>query len=263
MNGPLTGKTVLVTRPSGQEMGLMKLLAERGATSIHWPAIEIQPPSDWTPFDTAIKQAKKFDWAVFTSTNGVRMCFERMGQLEIPISVLDRVRTAAVGPATGRALRRHHQSPKLIPHTYDSKALVDIITPEATGKHVLLIRAEQGGALLRMDLEKIAQVTDVATYQQIDTSIVPSDARSLLNSGDIDVIILTSSNVAKSIINKLEPAALQQIKTDRTRIVTNSSATSQTVLDFGLPVAAQAETSLDDGMIKAVMSICAEIKEDL
>jgi len=263
MNGPLAGKTILVTRPSGQEKGLMRQLIELGAIALHWPALEIQPPTDWTPFDAALKNTDRFDWIVFTSANGVRMCFERMRQLELPLSVLDQVRTAAIGPATARALRRQHQSPKLIPSQYESAALFAVLIPETTGQRILLIRAEQGDPQLRLDLEKIAEVEDVAAYQQVDTLDIPSDARSLLASGDVHVITFTSANIAKSIISKLEPPALNHIQEGRTLIVTNSSATSQTVIELGLPVAAQAETSLDDGMVAAVVSICVSVKEDL
>lgn len=263
MSGPLTGMTILVTRPTGQEKGLIQQLADLGAMTLHWPAIEIQPPTDWTSFDAVFNDISRFDWIVFTSANGVRMCFERMQQLRLPATVLDSVGTAAIGPATARALRRQHQSPKVISNPCDSNTLAEALTSEATGLRMLLIRAEQCDSQLRIELDKFAQVDEVYSYRQVETREIPSDVEMYLLSGDVDIITLTSANIAKAVISKLVPKILNHIRAGRTQIITNSTSTSQTVAEFGLQIAVQAETSLDDGMVAAVLSRDPVVKEGL
>lgn len=263
MSGPLIGKTVLVTRPRGQERGIIQLFTDLGAMTLHWPPIDIQPPTDWLPLDNALRNAGQYDWFIFTSANGVRMCLDRMRDLEIPLSALDTVRTAAIGPATARALRRYHLSPKLIPNDFDSAGLVAAISPDASGQRMLLIRAEQGNPKLRAELANVGQVEDVAAYQQIESEVIPTDVRTLLASGDVQVITLTSANIAQTVIKNLEAAAINHIHEQRTLIVTNSASTSQVVVESGLPVAMQAETSLDDGIVTAVVSVCGRTTTDL
>ena len=73
---PLFGKRIVVTRAREQASDLKRLFEESGASVIQFPTISIAPPESFESLDFAIDA--RFDWLVFTSTNGVAAFFERL-----------------------------------------------------------------------------------------------------------------------------------------------------------------------------------------
>ena len=71
---PLAGLRILVTRQDTPESSLSAMLKTQGAAVITVPMTMIIPPASWKLFDKTVEQAAKFEWAVFTSSNGVRHC---------------------------------------------------------------------------------------------------------------------------------------------------------------------------------------------
>ena len=75
---PLFGRTILITRPEHQSDDLAARLQNLGANVLRQPAIEIGPPTDWTPVDAAIERLSELDWLVFSSSNGVEYFLGRL-----------------------------------------------------------------------------------------------------------------------------------------------------------------------------------------
>ncbi len=80
---PLAGLRILVTRQETSGSSLSEILKIHGASVIKAPMNMITPPTSWELFDKTVKQAAKFEWAIFTSSNGVRHCFSRLKELEL------------------------------------------------------------------------------------------------------------------------------------------------------------------------------------
>src|SRR3954465_10357935 len=59
--GPLAGIRVLVTRARDQASRLSRLLAERGAIPVEFPAIEIEWLADPAPLDAALRRLREYD----------------------------------------------------------------------------------------------------------------------------------------------------------------------------------------------------------
>jgi uroporphyrinogen III methyltransferase/synthase len=78
LRGPLTGRTVLVTRAREQASSLSSLLRSYGATPIEFPAIRIEPADDYTPLDAALVSLPAYGWACFTSVNAVAAVDRRL-----------------------------------------------------------------------------------------------------------------------------------------------------------------------------------------
>jgi uroporphyrinogen III methyltransferase/synthase len=76
---PLFGKRVVVTRARDQASDLRRMLEEAGAQVIEFPLIEIAPPESFQSLDRAIDILDDYQWAIFTSTNGVRSFFVLAG----------------------------------------------------------------------------------------------------------------------------------------------------------------------------------------
>jgi len=108
---PLSGVSVVVTRPPAQAGDLVSGLAEAGATVVALPVIRVEGPADPGPLEEAAGRARGYDWIVFTSVNAV----DRFLPLLRDARDLGGVRLAAVGEATAAALAARHLVADLIP----------------------------------------------------------------------------------------------------------------------------------------------------
>ena len=100
---PLKGRRILITRTKEQAGTFSSQLSALGAITIEFPTIQIIAPDDWEPLDNALKrlcESDCYDWAIFTSANGVQIFFERLIMLGYSAKTIGNVRIAAIGPAT-------------------------------------------------------------------------------------------------------------------------------------------------------------------
>ncbi len=90
-------RPIVVTRTEAPGSGLSGELARLALPVLHWPVVGIAPadPAEWAESRRTIET---FDWIVFTSAHAVEAMADVLAQ---PPGV----RIAAVGPATGEALR--------------------------------------------------------------------------------------------------------------------------------------------------------------
>jgi uroporphyrinogen III methyltransferase/synthase len=252
---PLFGKSVLVTRPKDQAGELAKRLEELGAVAYLLPAVEIQEPQDWTPMDRAIERLATFQWLVFTSVNGVHAFLHRLRNTGKDLRALGGIQIAVIGSATADALRSYHLEPDLMPDKFRSEELADALREKVRGQRVLLARADRGRDVLRSELSQVAEVTQVEAYRQTDAVIRDSEPLNSLTNGEIDYILLTSSNIARAFAAALNDKAQEMIQTTRTKIVSISPVTSAAVLDLGWSVAAEAREFTTEGIVKALLEL--------
>jgi uroporphyrinogen III methyltransferase/synthase len=252
---PLFGKRVLVTRPRNQAGRLARKLEELGATVAVLPAVALRDPSNWSLVDNALGQLGLYQWLVFTSANGVHAFLHRLLQTGRDLRALGSVRLAVIGPSTAEALRSYNLEPDVIPSEYCSESLAAALKERTAGQRVLLARADRGRDLLREELAKTAQVDQVAVYCQSDVLEADAAELTLLRTGEIDYITLTSSYIAGSLARALDTTILDRIESGVLKIVTISPVTSQTVRELGLPVAAEASTYTTDGLVNALIKL--------
>ena len=136
---PLTGLTVLVTRPAAQCAMLCAEIEGQGGSAIAFPAVEIEPVAV-----QATVAAADYDLVVFVSVNAV----EHGAQQVIKSA---RTRIAAIGRATAAALAAAELAADIVPEGgFNSEAL--LAHPElqlTSGARVLIVRGEGGRELLR------------------------------------------------------------------------------------------------------------------
>ena len=142
---PLWGKAAVVTRSREQASRLVELLNAAGARCLEVPTLEIVPPDDYAPLDAALKELSQYDWAIFTSANGVAAFMGRLFKQGKDVRALGRAQIAAIGPATAQALREFGLAADVVPETFQAEGLVQALTPHlAPGMRVLLARAQCG-----------------------------------------------------------------------------------------------------------------------
>ncbi len=207
--GPLAGRKIVVTRSRAQARALRELLEADGADVIEVPAIRIAPPDDYGPVDAAIDRLAEYQWIVFTSQNAVGAFIDRLLQARAGgAEDLNRLRIAAIGPATARALLAHGLRPSLAPERFVAEALVDAFAREAVaggvpgdlrGTRVLLPRAAEARSVLPDGLRALgASVDVVAVYRvEVERDQPPEVWRRL---SGLDAVTFTSPSTVRNLV---------------------------------------------------------------
>jgi uroporphyrinogen III methyltransferase/synthase len=246
---PLFGRTVLITRPDHQSDDLAARLQNLGAIVLRQPAIEIGPPTDWTPVDRAIERLPELDWLVFSSGNGVEFFLSRLLTLGHDMRRLATVRLAAIGPGTAAALAKYRLKADLQPDTYRAESLAESLIPFTRGKNVLLIRASRGREVLaEMLIAAGANVEQVVVYESRDIETADEEVARALAAGNIDVTTVTSSAIAHSLVR------LFGDDLSKTRLAAISPVTAATLTELGFAPAIVAVTYTTEGLIDAILA---------
>jgi len=245
---PLLGRSVLVTRPEGQAEDLAEPLAELGAEVLIQPAIRIEPPHDWTPLDDSLRQLHTFDWIVFSSANGVMFFLNRLRQLGRDWRALGHCRLAAIGPGTARALAAYGFHADLQPQRYTADDLATLLKQSALGQRVLLVRASRGRDVLQQELKASAsEVVQVVAYTSVDVEQADPQILARMQAGRIDWVTVTSSAIARALVRLFGPHLA------KTKLVSISPITSQTLRQEGFPPTVEARQATMPSVISAVL----------
>jgi uroporphyrinogen III methyltransferase/synthase len=257
-NRPLFGHRVLVTRPAHQAAGMVRKLEHLGAVVTRMPVVEIREPADFGPLDRALGELRRgeWEWRVFTSANGVRALLRRLDALGRDLRDLSQVKLAAIGPKTAEALREYRLRADVVPEsTYSSEGLAEALRSHVAGRRVLLARANRGRDLLREQLAKVASVEQVTVYDQADAAQPDAAVLDALRRGEIRYVTLPSSNIARGVLAGFDETIRGRVERGEIQLVAISPETGKAVRELGLPVAAEATTFTEDGLIQAVVEL--------
>ena len=277
---PLQGKRVLVTRTREQAHLLSERLQALGASPVEFPTIRIVPPSNWETLDTALgnlfladaRQQPYYSWLVFTSANGVHIFCQRLQSLGFHTQHLTNVRVAAIGPATATALRDYGITADLVPVEYIAESIASTLLEDARqrgdsllGKHILLPRAAQARKILVTELQQAGAIVDeIPAYYTLPVAGDDEQGHSilaLLNKQELDIITFTSSSTVRNFIQWLSSCE-GQTESSPLHLVTHNSQlkiacigpiTSQTALEYGLPVHIEAQEFTIEGLVEAIV----------
>lgn len=193
-SGPLTGRTVVVTRAPAQAGALTEALRQSGAAVLEVPVIDIvDVPEEGVALANAARSAGQYRWLVFTSANAV----ERFVPLVRDLRELAGCRIAAVGRATAAALEAERLVPDLVPERSSAEGLVEAM-PQAEGKgRVLFVKAADAGAALATGLvAKGWTVDEVIAYRTVTAP--PPHAEVVTGLADADVVTFASPSAVRA-----------------------------------------------------------------
>ncbi len=203
---PLAGIRVLIGRARHQAGALSGELRKLGATVLEIPFIEIRQPRSFKPLDSALKNLGHYDWLILTSVNGVEAMWERLKKLRLKNTSLSRLRIAAIGPATRKAIERRGCKVDVVPKEYVAESVVSSLRRRVKGKRVLLVRAKVARDVIPRELRKAgAQVDVVEAYE----TVVPQSSRTRLRRALANprrrphVVTFTSSSTVRNFVTLL------------------------------------------------------------
>lgn len=259
---PLTGKKILITRARHQAQALAEALETLGAEVCAIPAIEIVPPDSYDALDAALLDARKYQWLILTSANGVEVLVERL-QLLASRTLLppgrgwnsaDSISIAAMGPATARALEAHGLPADVVPEKFVAESLVEALRDQVFGQNVLLVRAKVARDVLPVELARAGAAVDVVDAYQ---TVVPAASCAALRQvfdrpGHLpDAVTFTSSSTVTNFFRLLEEAGVPGWPASMAA-ASIGPITSRTLLEHGIEPAVEAMEYTIPGLVGAL-----------
>ena len=255
--------SVLLTRAEHQAEPVKSKLESLGFRVLLQPTIDILPPESWTEADEAIQNLRqgKFDWLIFSSSNGVHAFFDRVGETQkSEPQFLDcelrqgrvgesNTRIAVVGTSTNAALflylGRHAD---VVPKTFTAEGVVESLLSEAgQGRRFLHLRASRGRDVIKRLLTGAGgSVTEIAVYRSVDRTHADPQIVEFMQQGKIDYVTVTSSAIATSLVNMFGELLR------RTSLISISPITSQTLCNLGFPPHHEAADASLDGIVNVL-----------
>jgi uroporphyrinogen-III synthase len=249
---PLTGIRVLVGRAKHQAGALSTELRKLGAKVLEIPFIEICKPRSFKPLDSALKNVDIYDWLILTSVNGVEAMWARMGKLNVSLATANgRLRIAAIGPATKKAIEQHGLDVDVVPKEYVAESVVRSLKGRVKEKKVLLVRAKVARDVIPRELRKAGAHVDVVEAYE---TVVPQSSRRKLQAALKDekkrphVVTFTSSSTVKNFVALIG----RRTNLNGIRMASIGPVTSATLRDCGLNVDIAAKEFTIPGLVTAI-----------
>lgn len=254
---PLAGRRIVVTRPRPQAPELIRRLEALGAETIPFPTIRIEPMEQPELLDAAIERLVRgeYDHVIFTSVNGVAVFWERLEALGYDVFVFHSVQVAAIGPATGEALRERGVEPDFIPEEYVAEA-VAVGLGHVWGQRILLPRAAIARPTLREQLAaRGAQVDEVPTYRTLPAQL---DKATLQALEAADIFTFTSSSTVRNFVRLVGGPERARQLTAEALVACIGPITAQTARELGLQPLVVAERYTMEGLAAALAAHAPE-----
>jgi len=206
MNGPLAGRTVLVTRPARQAAALVQAIRAAGGEAFAFPALDVEAVS-LDALNEPLARLAEADIAIFISPNAAQF---GIAAIRAGGTLPETVEIFAVGPGTARALQAQGVGGVITPDGQDSEALLALPQLNAVaGKRVVIVRGVGGRALLAdMLTARGAQVGFMECYRRVRPQ---ADAAPLLarwQAGGIAAVTVTSAETLHNLAALLGEAGM-------------------------------------------------------
>jgi uroporphyrinogen-III synthase len=262
VNHPLSGVRVLVGRARHQAGALSAELRKLGAQVLEIPFIEIRNPRSFRPLDSALKNLNTYDWLILTSVNGVEAMWARLEKLRLnfaDFSAVRKIRVAAIGPATKKAIQQRGAKVDVVPKEYVAESVVRSLRAKVKGKRILLVRAKVARDVIPRELRKAGAHVDVVEAYE---TVVPASSRLRLRAAFTNpnkrpqVVTFTSSSTVKNFAALL--GRRKQLRFAATRMASIGPVTSATLRELGLPVDIAAKEFTIPGLVAAIADIFRE-----
>lgn len=251
---PLAGKNVVVTGTGRLVDSLERAFRPEGADVITAPTLDILPSSTPSALKEALEGAEqgRFDWLVVTSQQSVP-ALSAFGACRLG----GKVRIAAVGASTARALRAAGFDVDLTPDDQTGPGLVEAFRIlGATGSSALCLLGSTASETVPVGLKASGMaVTRVESYQSRPVDRIADDVRQAVRSGRVDLVVFASPLTVQTLTSQLgaDLAALSGAC-----LVAMGATTRRAMERANLPVHAVADEPTSEGIVAASRSYFAE-----
>jgi uroporphyrinogen III methyltransferase/synthase len=234
---------------------LRRRLEELGAEVLELPLVEIRPFRDRETTVDVMTELGKYDWLVFTSTNGVRHFFDLLFKGFRDIRALGAMRVACVGEATARAVRALHLEVEICPPTATAEALADAMIATGSLDHamVLVVTGNLNRDALVKKLESARAIVDrFQVYENVPTDLAGDPAAKDFRGRGADAILFASASAVRSFA--AQPALQLAPGAKRPLAGSIGPLTSEALRQAGLAVDFETGEATLDGLVAALVA---------
>lgn len=253
----LFGKRIVVTRAREQASTFLSALTELGADCIEFPTIEVVPPSGYGRMDGAIADLERYQWVIFTSTNGVKFFFDRLRFLRRDSRSLKGIKVAAIGAKTAEALLENGIRADLVPGEFRAEAVVEAFREQdVEGLRILLPRAAEAREVLPVELERMGATVDVVeAYRTAKAEGDRSLVRELLEKGSVHMVTFTSSSTVHNFVEAFQKEGEQFFRwMQNVTVACIGPVTAETAEKRGLRVSLVAGEYTIESLTRAIVA---------
>jgi uroporphyrinogen-III synthase len=242
---------VLVTRPQHQAQPFVTALEHVGLRAEMFPLIEIVPPQDPAPFETALRHIADYDALLLTSVNAVNIVLDFVEHQTIQVP--SHVQLVCVGPATLKSLERRGYTAITPVHDFTAEGVVKLLRARGiAGQHVLYPRAELARDVIVPTLREFgAQVDDPIAYRTI-AATAEGDLLLDMLEHQIDIVSFTSSSAVHNYVALLGERIARV--PDGIKYASIGPITSATASEYALSIAFEANPYTIPGLVAALES---------
>jgi uroporphyrinogen III methyltransferase/synthase len=101
----------------------------------------------------------------------------------------------------------------------------------------------------------VCAVEQVAVYSQVDAVDADEEVLDALRRGEIEFVTLTSSNIARAFLARLDATCRRRIEAGEIKLVSISPVTSEEIKKENLPIAAESRQATVEGIIDALVEL--------
>ncbi len=249
---PLTGKTVLITRPLGREENLRRLIEQAGGSVLHYPVFKIQAPSD-LEIESLIRirdQLHSFSMAIFISATAVEHSQNYFPALPEHLSIV------SIGSKTTQALNLQNIHTDIEASEHNTESLLKsphLQAPKIQGQRILIFRGDGGRALLGDTLvRRGAQVRYVETYHRKIPPLPPLTEQQI---DTLDAVTISSNEGLDNLVTLMEDPSLL---IDVPLIVPGKRAASL-AKQHGFKTIVAADSATDEAIFTAVLTLLSAL----
>jgi uroporphyrinogen III methyltransferase/synthase len=255
LSRPLAGRRIVITRARAQASSLAQRLTELGGEVVECPTIEIQAPKSYAAVDDAIANIAGYNWVIFTSVNGVKQFVARCEQGNVPVTVLQKLQVAAIGPETAKSLRAAGVRGIMVPNKYQAEGLLEVLGKKRIrGKRVLIPRAAKARDILPDTLRQWgAEVNVVEAYRTVLPRTDIAALKKRLADRKVDVITFTSSSTVANFMELFAGQKLAELLPE-SAIACIGPITKKTVEDLGRKVDIVSREYTIAGLVRAIVN---------
>jgi len=251
---PMFGTSIVVTRATSQASSMVTKLMALGSRVYQCPTIKTTPAKNIKPLYDAIENISKYQWLIFTSSNGVNFFFDALAKCKYDSRYLGNLKIAAVGIATNNALKSYGIIADLVPRHFNAHNIIETLksTTDLSNQNILTPRANLADNELPEGLAALgAHVDDITCYETEPDETNKSQIINHIENETVDWITFTSASTVNNFL-KLVPHAI--VNMHNIKIATIGPKTSQAVRDAKLKVTLEAKGQTIDQLIDDIMA---------
>ena len=249
----LQDKIFISTRPEGQSGELEQLFSNAGATVVEMPLVKIQPTQLTELEIKRLKELHRFEWLIFTSTNGVRYFFEYLMEIQGNHELPESLQLAVIGNKTEQVLngfgyKASFTNPGSTGEDF-AVAFCQILKSENQKSTVLLALGNLARTVIQDQISEVALCTRINLYQTSSPESLDEKVMQLILNDNYEMLIFTSPSGVK---NFLKLAV--KIQPEKIRMACIGDTTSKTALENNIIPKVVAKNSSAAGLFESILN---------